>query len=82
MKCYDCAWADKAVDAVGICHHCGAGVCAQHCHVALEPGHRLAGVGQTTFPRPARELICLTCHFAATSGVPGRGEKPRHSAAK
>ncbi|MYT28555.1 DUF2180 family protein [Streptomyces sp. SID8354] len=64
MKCFDCAWAEQVVDAVGVCHHCGVGVCLRHCHVALEPGHRIAGVGQSTLSRPARELTCLTCHFA------------------
>ncbi|WP_107068068.1 DUF2180 family protein [Streptomyces sp. CT34] len=66
MKCFDCAWAEEVVDAVGVCHHCGVGVCMRHCHVALEPGHHLAGVGQSTLSRPARELTCLTCHFAMT----------------
>ncbi|MEU9504402.1 DUF2180 family protein [Streptomyces sp. NPDC048196] len=47
-KCYDCAASDEVVDAVAICHHCGVGVCLRHCHVAREPGHRLAGVGQST----------------------------------
>ncbi|MCK7622385.1 DUF2180 family protein [Streptomyces sp. RS10V-4] len=64
MKCFDCARADEAVDAVGICHHCGVGVCLRHCHVGLEPGHRLSGVGQSTLARPARVLVCLTCHSA------------------
>ncbi|MFJ9413799.1 DUF2180 family protein [Streptomyces sp. NPDC101227] len=81
MKCYDCALADKAVEAVGSCHHCGAGVCLQHCHATLEPGHRLAGVGQTTLPRLAREITCLTCHFAQSPAYPAETKRARDRAA-
>ncbi|MFB7633921.1 DUF2180 family protein [Streptomyces sp. NPDC056149] len=77
MKCYDCAQAGEFADAVGVCHHCGAGVCLQHCHVALEPGHRLAGVGQSTLSRPAREVTCLTCH--ASQSLPARVATKRNA---
>ena len=32
--------------AVGICHHCGVGICLEHSHKAPEPGS---------------PLLCLTC---------------------
>lgn len=46
MKCYVChttrplaggLWS-TAHEAVAICHHCGAGVCAEHAHRAEAPG--------------------------------------------
>ena len=45
MKCYICdqtppttAMRYNVADAVGICHRCGIGVCAEHSHKEAEPG--------------------------------------------
>ena len=43
MNCFECAKTNDAVPAVGLCHHCGAGLCMDHLAEARE--HR-ASVGQ------------------------------------
>jgi hypothetical protein len=30
VNCFECAKTNDAVPAVGICHHCGAGLCFDH----------------------------------------------------
>jgi hypothetical protein len=53
MNCYICEKAPKRGGthfgvraAVGICHHCGIGICAEHSHKDGEPGS---------------PLLCKTC---------------------
>ena len=55
MNCFICETAPKpngtyyAVStAIGICHHCGIGVCATHGHKASEPGS---------------PLLCINCEL-------------------
>jgi len=45
MKCYICDQTHTTAtpryniaDAIGVCHNCGIGVCAQHSHKEAEPG--------------------------------------------
>ena len=53
MNCYVCEKAPHLAGtrfgvraAVGVCHHCGIGVCAEHSHKDSEPGS---------------PLLCKTC---------------------
>jgi len=48
MKCYICNQTPPTAtpryhiaEAIGICHHCGIGVCAEHSHKEIEPGSLL-----------------------------------------
>ncbi|MFI1198186.1 DUF2180 family protein [Streptomyces sp. NPDC020883] len=50
LKCFDCAWAEQVVDAVGVCHHCGVGVCLRHCHVAWSPATGSPGSASPHLP--------------------------------
>jgi hypothetical protein len=36
MNCFECAKTHDAIAAVGICHHCGVGLCLDHLIVAHE----------------------------------------------
>jgi hypothetical protein len=36
MNCFECAKANDTVSAVGICHHCGVGLCLDHLTEASE----------------------------------------------
>jgi hypothetical protein len=44
MNCFECAKVNDAVPAVGVCRHCGAGLCLDH----LVEAHRYR-VGGTNF---------------------------------
>ena len=41
MNCFECAKANDAVAAVGVCHHCGVGLCLDHLAEAGE--YRVGG---------------------------------------
>jgi hypothetical protein len=41
MNCFECAKVNDAVPAVGMCHHCGVGLCMDHLVEARE--HRVGG---------------------------------------
>ena len=47
MNCFECAKASDAVPAVGVCHHCGVGLCLDHLAEAREfrVGGTLYGCG-------------------------------------
>ncbi|MER7172160.1 DUF2180 family protein [Streptomyces mesophilus] len=62
MKCYDCAQAGEAVDAVIVCRHCGCAVCTGHAHVTTEETHRVVGTGVSYGPHKARHATCTVCH--------------------
>jgi hypothetical protein len=41
MNCFECAKANAAVPAVGVCKHCGVGLCLDH--LAEARGYRVGG---------------------------------------
>jgi hypothetical protein len=62
MKCLDCARTGAAAEAIGICHHCSAGVCNAHGAVVSDPVIVPAVVmGTRTLPQRARLLFCRHC---------------------
>ncbi|MEV4442988.1 DUF2180 family protein [Streptomyces sp. NPDC049577] len=69
MKCYDCCLSDGngVASVVGICCRCGLAVCAEHARVTQETIHRTIGAGTSTSCRPARRVLCQTCHGAERS---------------
>lgn len=68
MNCLDCAGKGRTVPAVGVCHDCGAGVCAEHLHVSPHWLTRTAAINRTiVVDPPARLLRCTVCHSAATA---------------
>jgi hypothetical protein len=73
MNCFECAKVSDAVPAVGLCQHCGVGLCMEHLIEAHE-----ASVGGTHY-------ACLHefPHGKQPRGVPARiaGAAPRHTSA-
>lgn len=62
MLCYECWQVGKNREAVGLCHHCSAGLCIEHACVVNDPVTTTHAVFQTVvLPRKARELLCATC---------------------
>ena len=41
MNCFECAMVHDTVPAVGICHHCGVGICLDH--LVLARDHEVGG---------------------------------------
>ena len=65
MKCYDCDLTGKDDSvAIGICQRCSLVVCPDHGHVTQTAVHRPNGMGRSTSARPARRVVCRTCHSA------------------
>ena len=65
MNCLDCAAHGQVKPALGVCHDCGAGVCADH--VVSRDRHltRLEGIGmKVKVEPPARLLRCEVCTTA------------------
>ena len=74
MNCYVCSQKNTDRVAVGLCHHCSAGICAEH---AIEVSFNMTA-GQIinftrTLPVKARQLLCNVCKVAL--------EQPRNRAA-
>ena len=72
MHCLECARErvpnDAVVIAVGICAHCGAGVCLNHAHVS--PRHltrTMANNRQVPVEPPAQRIDCSVCAAAQVS---------------
>ncbi|MCP5111478.1 MAG: DUF2180 family protein [bacterium] len=68
MLCYECSLSDTRVEAVGVCQHCSAGLCAAHSHVELETvkltrANPVYGTVRETvaLPVPARRFLCEIC---------------------
>lgn len=58
MNCFICETAPKpngthynVSTAIGICHHCGIGVCIAHGHKASEPGSPLLCISCESFQK-------------------------------
>lgn len=62
MLCYECSTFGEDRPAVGLCHHCSAGLCTEHACVAADPITTTYPVSKTVvLPRQARQLLCATC---------------------
>ena len=65
MVCYECSLAGNRRDAVGVCHFCSAGLCAEHANVVAEViGAQVPIVKMVALPRKARRLFCSICKEA------------------
>lgn len=74
MHCYECLQAGETRDAVGLCHHCSAALCAEHIFVVDDPVTAGVPLVRTVvLPKKARLLLCCTCKAAL--------EQPRTSEA-
>ena len=75
MHCYECLQTGESRDAVGICHHCSAALCAEHICVVDDPVTDTRPLTRTVvLPKKARLLLCSTCRAAL--------EQPRSSQAE
>ncbi len=60
MNCYECAKVNRPVAAVGVCRHCGVGLCLQH--LAEANAYRVGGTIYAcahTIP-PVRDRVTAT----------------------
>ena len=62
MKCLDCSTSQgRATEAMGVCHHCSAGVCESHSALVSDPVTMQALIMRTVIPpKRARVLLCNT----------------------
>ena len=82
MNCLDCAGAGVAAEAVGTCHDCGSGVCAQHARVLPRWLTRIAVINRVErVEPPGRLLLCPVCEAArsAAGAAPVTADR-RHGA--
>ena len=62
MLCYECSKAGRNREAVGLCHHCSAALCADHACMVVDPVTATYPVFKTVvLPQKARLLLCGTC---------------------
>ena len=63
MKCLDCSTSQgRATEAMGVCHHCSAGVCESDSALVSDPVTMQALIMRTVIlPKRARVLLCNTC---------------------
>ena len=62
MLCYECWKAGRSREAVGLCHNCSAGLCADHACVIADPVTATRPVFKTVvLPQKARQLLCARC---------------------
>ena len=65
MHCYECSQAGIARDAIGLCHHCSAGLCSEHACTVADPVIVSYPIAKTVvLPNEARLLLCRTCKAA------------------
>jgi len=65
MLCFECSNAGKSREAVGLCHHCSAALCADHACVVADPVTTVYPMTRTVvLPQKARQLLCATCRGA------------------
>ena len=65
MICYECQSRGETRDAVALCHHCSAALCAEHVLVLSDPVTAQYPVCKTvTLPLRARLFFCSTCREA------------------
>lgn len=65
MICYECSLSGNRSDAVGLCHFCSAGLCAEHANLVAEEiqSHEVV-VKTVALPRKARRIFCSVCKDA------------------
>jgi hypothetical protein len=62
MLCYECSKAGKNQEAIGLCHHCSAGLCVDHVRVIADPVTTTYPLCRTVvLPQKARQFLCATC---------------------
>ena len=77
MMCYECERERTVRAAVGICHNCSIGVCAEHgARVRYLVGHTtgrtfVAGISERELPEEAARFLCQACAY----GVSQQGRK-------
>jgi hypothetical protein len=65
MQCYECFGAGVERDAVALCHHCSAALCAHHAVVIADPVTAVEPLFKTiVLPKRARLMLCTTCNQA------------------
>jgi len=65
MHCYECSQASEVRDAVALCHHCSAALCADHNCAVVDPMIAQAPLSkEVILPKRARLLLCPTCKAA------------------
>ncbi len=65
MLCYECSQSGARSDAVGVCHHCSAGLCPSHVHLVSDPVTAHFPVAKTVvLPQHARLILCEICYAA------------------
>lgn len=71
MMCYECSRQGNQRPAVGMCHNCSIGLCAEHgVRVKTVVGHSTgrsfaAKVGDRELPEEAQRFLCGDCSSAA-----------------
>jgi hypothetical protein len=65
MHCYECLQNNVTREAIGLCHHCSAALCAEHICVIDDPVTGGVPLVRTVvLPKQARLLLCGTCKAA------------------
>lgn len=65
MVCFDCARLGESREAVGLCHHCSAALCAEHARTVDDPVTATYTVCKTVvLPKRARLILCDLCRAA------------------
>jgi len=65
MFCYECCKNGQTREAVGICHHCSAALCANHARTVDDPVTAMYPVNKiVVLPKHARLILCETCMSA------------------
>lgn len=65
MHCYECLQNNVTREAIGLCHHCSAALCAEHICVIDDPVTGGVPLVRTVvLPMHARLLLCGTCKAA------------------
>ena len=73
MQCYECSSEGMTREAIGVCHHCSAGLCAEHACFVSDPLTARHPIAQTVvLPRRARVLLCPMCKNALEQPRLGR----------
>jgi hypothetical protein len=62
MLCYECSKAGRNREAVGLCHHCSVGLCADDACIVADPVTKTYPFfGTVVRPKKARLVLCGTC---------------------
>lgn len=86
MLCYECSVNGVSTEAVALCSHCAAGLCAEHAHAEADVvrsfrPHSIFGTVKQVVELPirARKLLCNVCRQALHQRGSGEaaGFRPR-----